>query len=338
MSWNLYLGADVSRVLAVDSALLPARVAAVWDTVNRTDFRARAKKIAAAICRERPDVVALQELCRWSSLYRRPLRQYPSPESVEYDFLSILLEALAARGETYFAAARSRGIDVLLPASQGPDIRLEDSLALLLRAGRQANGFEWAKPQTGHFAANLRTTLDGEPFEIKRNWASVDLLANGQEVRIITTHLEYFSPAVQPAQLAEILDGPGKTSKAVILTGDFNSQPGSPAWQTLKNAGYMDSWESAGTGPGQTSGRDEELRSPQAALRERIDWIMCRGPVEVMHASLVGTGLSDRTADGMWPSDHAGLSARVSVGQAGAPSGLAGMESVQQPPALIEVG
>ncbi len=337
MSWNLYLGADVSRVIAVDPALLPERVAAVWDTVNATNFRARAKVIAAAICREQPDVVAVQEVCRWCTLYRLPLDEELAPEKVEYDFLRILLDELKVRGESYFTAARSQGIDVLLPAANGPDIRLEESLVLLLRTGRSGNGLKWAKPRTGRFAANLRTTLDGEPFEIKRGWASVDLLAGETAVRVINTHLEYFSSAVQPAQLAEILNGPGSIPGPVILTGDFNGRPGSATWQTLKSSGYLDAWEVAGTGPGYTSGRQEHLRNSESGLQERIDWIMCRGPVQILQASRVGLEPSDRTPEGLWPSDHAGISAKIAVGTASSADERRGKTSVQQICELVEV-
>ncbi len=312
LTWNLYLGADVSRVIAVDSTALPARVGKVWEIVNKTNFRIRAKAMAAAICREQPDVIALQEVCRWSTLYRLPLDQEWRPEIVEYDFLRILLDELNDRGENYFPAVRSPGVDVLLPAAHGPDIRLEDSLVLLLRTSRAATGLSWAKPRAGRFTANLRTTLDDEPFEIKRGWVSVDLHRENQVVRIINTHLEFFNAAVQPAQLTEILNGPANFSGPVILMGDFNAYPGSEIWSRLKHSGYVDAWDAAGTGAGHTSGRNEDLRDSQPALKVRIDWTMCRGPIQVLQTSLVGADSSDR-AGGMWPSDHAGLATRVSV-------------------------
>lgn len=312
LTWNLYLGADVSRVIAVDSATLPARVGKVWEIVNKTDFRIRAKSIAAAICREQPDAVALQEVCRWSTLYRLPLDREWRPEIAEYDFLRILLDELAAHGESYFPAVRSPGVDVLLPAAHGPDIRLEDSLVLLLRTGRLGTGLTWAKPRSGRFTASLRTTLDGEPFEIKRGWVSVDLHSGGQAVRIINTHLEFFNAAVQPAQLAEILNGPASFSGPVILSGDFNAYPGSTIWSSLRNSGYVDAWEAAGRGSGYTSGRNEDLRDSHSALKARIDWTMCRGPVQVLQTSLVGADPPDRTG-GMWPSDHAGLCSTISL-------------------------
>jgi endonuclease/exonuclease/phosphatase family metal-dependent hydrolase len=320
----------------VDPAILPARVAKVWEIVNRTNFRIRAKAIAAAICREQPDVVALQEVCRWSTLYRLPLDQEWRPEIVEYDFLRILLDELKARDENYFAAVRSPGVDILLPAVHGPDIHLEDSLVLLLRTGRTGAGLKWTKPRAGRFAVNLRTTLDGEPFEIKRGWVSVDLHRGNQAVRIINTHLEFFSAAVQPAQLAEVLNGPAKFSGPVILTGDFNAHPGSDTWSTLKKSGYVDVWDAAGTGPGETSGRNEDLRDSQPGLKVRIDWTMCRGPVQILQTSLVGADPSDRAPGGMWPSDHAGLCTKISVHLSKSPSSLPENASTGKTSELIE--
>lgn len=336
LTWNLYLGADVSRVIAVDPAALPARVAKVWEIVNKTNFHVRAQAIADAICREQPDVVALQEVCRWSTLYRLPLDQEWRPEIVEYDFLRILLDELKDRGENYFPAVRSPGVDVLLPAAHGPDIRLEDSLVLLLRTGRAGTGLRWERPRAGRFATNLRTTLDGEPFEIKRGWVSVDLHRGDHAVRIINTHLEFFSAAVQPAQLSEILNGPAKFSGPVILTGDFNAHPGSATWSTLAKSGYRDAWDAAGTGPGYTSGRNEDLRDSHPALKVRIDWTMCRGPVQVLQTSLLGADPSARVPGGMWPSDHAGLCTKLLV-QLSKPSGSVPEQTfVGKPNELIE--
>jgi endonuclease/exonuclease/phosphatase family metal-dependent hydrolase len=242
---------------------------------------------------------------------------------------------LNERGESYFPAVRSPGVDVLLPAAHGPDIRLEDSLVILLRSGRATRGLTWAKPRSGRFTASLRTTLDGEPFEIKRGWVSVDLRSGKQAVRIINTHLEFFNAAVQPAQLAEVLSGPARFSGPVILTGDFNAYPDSEISSTLKKSGYRDAWEAAGSGAGHTSGRNEDLRDSHPALKVRIDWTMCRGPIQVLQTSLVGADPSDR-AGGMWPSDHAGVCSKVSVQLAGSSHGLSGEATAVRNGKLME--
>lgn len=338
LSWNLYLGADISRVIAADPSLVPSRMTTIWETVKRTNFPARAKAIARIICREQPDAVALQEVYRWSRISRCPLGEGMPSEHREYDFLSILLDELKAHGETYFTAVRSAGVNIALPAAREFDVRLEDSVVLLLRAGHGTGGLTWARPRSGRFATNLRTTVDGEPFGINRGWASIDLCRDGHTIRIVTTHLEFFSSDVQPAQLREILDGPASVSGPVILAGDFNGRPGSQTWQKLTQSGFVDVWEAGGTGPGYTSSQDEDLRNPESALYERVDWIMCRGPVEIVRASLLGLKTCDRTADGLWPSDHAGVLAKLAIRPNG-PSRkpCEGKTEVQQPMEPVEV-
>src|SRR5579875_2568931 len=109
LSWNLYLGADVGRVIGAKSSLVPSRMASLWQTAQRTNFAHRAKSIARIIRREDPDIVALQEVGRWSSAARRPLNAPATPEKTEFDFLRILLNELEALGAYYFVAVRSPG-------------------------------------------------------------------------------------------------------------------------------------------------------------------------------------------------------------------------------------
>jgi endonuclease/exonuclease/phosphatase family metal-dependent hydrolase len=317
LTWNIYLGGDISGVIGAPPDELPSRTEALWETVQQTDFRPRAAAITGQIVQSRPDVVALQEVYRWSKVVRRPLREGSPDVEIEYDFLEILLEALKKRGAHYFPAVRSPGADVLLPGSRGRDIRLEDSVAILLKTGADAPELDWRNPRQGRFAASLRTTFDGEPFDIRRLWASVDLRRGPAALRVVTTHLEYFDPNVQPLQLAEILAGPAAVKAPLLLLGDFNSRPGSPAWTRLKDLGYRDAWECVGPGEGLSSSQDADLRNPQSKLYERIDWIMCRGAIEVLSAKRLGADPADRTPNGLWPSDHAGVLAELRVTMGG---------------------
>jgi endonuclease/exonuclease/phosphatase family metal-dependent hydrolase len=313
LTWNIYLGGDISGVIGAPPDVLPTRTEALWKTVQQTDFHLRAGAIADQIVRSQTDVVAMQEVYRWSKVVRRPLREGAPDVEVVYDFLEILLVALRKRGAPYFTAVRSPGADVFLPGLGGRDIRLEDSVAILLKTGRDAPQLEWRNPRQGRFTASLRTTFDGEPFEIKRIWASVDLRRGPASLRLVTTHLEAFDPAVQLLQLGEILAGPAGVGGPLILLGDFNSPPDSLAWKKLKELAYRDAWACAGPGEGLSSSQDPDLRNAQSKLYERIDWIMCRGAIEVRSARLVGADPADRTPNGMWPSDHAGVFAELKV-------------------------
>jgi endonuclease/exonuclease/phosphatase family metal-dependent hydrolase len=130
---------------------------------------------------------------------------------------------------------------------------------------------------------------------------------------VVTTHLEAFDLDVQQAQLGEILAGPAAVAGPLVLLGDFNSRPGSAAWTTLTSHQYKDAWECVGTGEGKSSSQDADLRNPESKLYERIDWIMCRGAIDALSAKLLGADPAERTPNGMWPSDHAGVLAELRV-------------------------
>ena len=308
LTWNVYLGADVANVINAPAAETPRRMTALLRTAERTDFAVRSKAIAKLIARSGADLVSLQEVYRWSTVVRRPLNEGPPEETVRWDFLPMLLDALNAEGTTYFAAARSNGIDVMLPTTESFDVRMQDSVAILLRAGVGAPPLTWERPQQGRFRANLLATLGGDPFVISRGWCSVDLRGAGEALRVINTHIEFYDANVQPAQVTELLEGPASTAPRVILTGDFNCRPETPAWNRLvRQHGFTDAW-TAGSGDGMTSSRDADLRG--GTLYERIDWILCGDGIDVSDANLVGVEEDDRIG-GMWPSDHAGVLATV---------------------------
>lgn len=312
MSWNIYLGADVSGIINAKPQDVPSRMTALWNMAQQTDFRLRAEAIAEQIVTVQPDVIGLQEVYRWSQVQRRSL-SHPSSETVIYDFLPLLLDELHKRGQQYFSTGRSFGINVLLPTTKGYDVRMEDSVAMLVRAGSD-HDLEWENPRQGRFHQALRVKIDGEFFDISRGWISIDLRRGDGVVRVINTHIEYFDAQVQPAQVDELLEGPASVAGPLVLMGDFNCKPDSPAWQTLLDAGYQDAWVVAGNGLGFTSAQDEDLCNPEPTFYERIDWIMCRGDIQIQQAALAGNTAFSKTRQELWPSDHAAVIAQISVG------------------------
>lgn len=142
MTYNLYLGGDVAPLLNASPGDLPARVERLWRTVQDTNWASRARAIAAAIVDSKPDVVALQEVYRWSTVTK--LREV----EVVHDFLATLLEALDQAGETYVSPVRAWGVTVEVPTGPGPDVRFEDSVAILVRhQGGAVSG--WSRPVSG---------------------------------------------------------------------------------------------------------------------------------------------------------------------------------------------
>ena len=139
----------------------------------------------------------------------------------------------------------------------------------------------------------------------------------------MTTHLEAFHPLVRLQQAQELIAGGGPIGSGagpVILVGDLNSGPELPdpnnrlAFQALTNYGLVDTWAVVHPGdPGYTAGFNETLTDPSAdgALEHRVDHVMTSPEVGIIRSRIYGTDPDNRTAGGLWPSDHAGVAATL---------------------------
>ncbi len=99
----------------------------------------------------------------------------------------------------------------------------------------------------------------------------------------------------------------------MIVIGDFNAQAqgGTAAtYASFVNAGFKDAWVEAGQGPGLTC-KPEELRDPARGFDQRIDYVMCRNGLTPVEAIVTGNDPANRTASGLWPSDHGGVVATL---------------------------
>ena len=121
----------------------------------------------------------------------------------------------------------------------------------------------------------------------------IGLFAKGEKrVICVTTHFD-FDEEVQNKS-AELVLGFLKEfpeDVPVIITGDFNAQPNSPAHQTFQCGGFRDSFTGShsSTFHGFT-GED---------LGGHIDWILYKGDLEVAEANVI-----KKSFDGIYPSDH----------------------------------
>jgi endonuclease/exonuclease/phosphatase family metal-dependent hydrolase len=154
---------------------------------------------------------------------------------------------------------------------------------------------------------------------IPHGWISVDAKLRGKQYRFVTTHLEFLSPAIQAAQAAELVNGPGNTDVPVIFAGDFNSDAGSsnaaanPAYPILLSAGFVDTWKQLHPNdPGFTFPlHGEDPFTTFSTPNERIDLVFSRNGwkgITPLNIDLIGNNQStDLTPSGLWPADHAGL-------------------------------
>jgi len=271
---------------------------------------------------------------------------------VEYDFLQILLDALEARGLDYVAVddASPLNADVEFPAIEfdqfcnplglPTDVRLTDRDVILVRANLDVNlaikaNFQFnapialptAIPTPGGLVPAIYIT------EFTRGWGLIDLTIKDQSYRVVNTHLEVGDRAMPPTEGLNLVQGAQAielgtltTSLAppVVVLGDINSSPGSlvtdprPAYGILMGFPLNDTWtmrHQISDDPGHTFGQNETVDNPESMMFERIDYIFTNfGDLvpDKIKAEVLGKDPADKTPSGLWPSDHAGVAAKLS--------------------------
>jgi endonuclease/exonuclease/phosphatase family metal-dependent hydrolase len=311
MTRNLYFGADLTPVITAPD--IPAFITAVTQAylaAQATDFGGRMKAIAAEIEANEPMFVGLQEAAIW----RTGELGNPSPATnVTADFVQLLLSNLRNKYEV--VAARS-GFDAEAPTGVGVDVRLTIQDVLLVRTNAKKADLKLSNIQTGSYVAQLSFNSPVGPITFPRQWLSVDAKMRGKRFRLITTHLESVAAPFRVAQAQELLAGPASTDLPTIIVGDFNSQPADSgdAAATVIAGGFTDVWGAIHPGnPGLTCCQAADLRNAISLFDQRIDLVLVRGNVEPEAAKLVGNRPQDKTPSGVWPSDHAGLVAKVEL-------------------------
>ncbi|MCX4666047.1 endonuclease/exonuclease/phosphatase family protein [Streptomyces sp. NBC_01381] len=316
MTRSLYWGADLAPVFTAGNfGELTEAVDEVFTGVQDTNFPERAEALADEVADTDPQLVGLQEVALWRSA---PFDFSPTPNAghVEYDFLEILLDKLAARGKHYAAVSSVTDGDYEAPRATPSglqDIRLTDRDVLLARTDLPARNFSVAHPQAAQFTNHVSLPNPISPalpaIRVLHGWVGVDATVHGRTTRVVSTHLENLSPAVQEAQGQELLDGPLDTGLPTVLLGDLNSPaPGGQTYQNLVDADFRDAWTSTHRNqPGFTCCQAADLRNPTSTLSRRLDYVLFRGGFTASASNRVGEQPADRTPSGLWPSDHAGV-------------------------------
>jgi endonuclease/exonuclease/phosphatase family metal-dependent hydrolase len=315
-TYNLYLGADLTPLFAASTPEeLVQRAGQVYANVVKTDFPARARAIAELLAEDPPDIAGLQEVALWETgPIGGPLR--PS-----YDFLRLLLAALARHGLAYRPVAVNTNFSGELPISATTAARFTDHDVIIARADLPGSRLKVRHPRSANFAAELvvPTAIPGLSFRVPRGWSSVEVTARGRTVRFANTHLEAFSAAIRNLQAAELAAELAGSRHPVVLVGDLNSTPddAAGAYGTFAGAGYADAWVVVhGPQGGFTSGQSELLDNFPSLLDHRIDDVLYQpGRVTAAAAAVTGEEPDDRTSAGLWPSDHAGVVATLRLGR-----------------------
>jgi endonuclease/exonuclease/phosphatase family metal-dependent hydrolase len=326
MTRNMDTGTDFGPIFSATTPLqLLTAVGAAYAEVQASNIPERAAGIAKEIEANHPDLVGLQEV---TTVHTGP---FGGPATtLVFDQLQSLLDELASRGLHYAPIAVLINLDAEAPAFDSSfnlfDVRVTDHDVMLARTDLQTSEFKLEEIQFQHFTTNLTFSSPTLGLlTIPRGWISVDAKLRGKQYRFVTTHLEFLSPAIQAAQAAELVNGPGNTDVPVIFAGDFNSDAESsnaaanPAYLILLSAGFVDTWkqlhpnDSGFTFPLHGEDPFTSFSTPS----ERIDLVLTRNGwkgIAPLNVDLIGNNQStDLTPSGLWPSDHAGLVASFNL-------------------------
>ena len=347
MTRNIYLGGDITRPLRATAGLTGAAALvafgnanhALRDVVDQTDFPARSKLLAREIAETEPDLIGLQEVALWRS---GPLQLgaigVANATTVDYDFLAVLLSDLAAIGEPYVAVSVQEESDVEGPSflgnpflgtiSDASDVRLTMRDVLLKRADDRVKVLASG---SGQYAARLPFAVAGVTFNFIRGYNWADVRVGAKTLRVINTHLESQFSFLAMAQAQELLAGAANvTGKPVVIVCDCNSDPlnhttkpgdatphAAPYEFITGPGGFTDEWlQWAPAEQGWTSGFSELVNDPDTSnIDHRIDLVLARGAdgqaLPADQGRIVGIDPTNRSATGLWPSDHAGVVLRL---------------------------
>ena len=312
MTRNIYLGGNIALPIpATSRADFEQRTTQLWQQVQATDFPARAKLLAREVRRTKPDVIGLQEVALWR---RGPdgLKDAAATPSttVVYDFLATLRRELGSR---YRLGSVQKEADIEAPTSLGYDVRLTMRDAVLVR---RRKGLRIRRRLGANYAATfdvptqvgtlqLAARLDGDRRRRCRAGASASSTRTWRR-----SPTPSGSSRRARSRRARCASGARSSSSAT-------STPTRPAPRARSPTPTTSSAPPACATPGccatrRRAGNNCCLKQetitdpPPGPFDHRVDHILAKGRFKVLRTRIVGTDPANRTAAGLWPSDHGG--------------------------------
>ena len=329
MTRNLYLGADLMPVIGAlaggDPLTITTAATQTWNAVQATKPEERMAAIADEIVKADPEVVGLQEVTTWTTYSTFPPT---NTGTVKYDFLELLLKALADRGVVYHEVEGATAHNFASPPI--PYFKAPGQVGAVSMADRDVilrrDDVSVSNAHTGQYQAIISFPVGGQALPVKRGWGSVDVTTDKTEFRFVNSHLEAFgipgvdAEALRVLQVRELLAAQAAITAAsgdlpTVYVGDYNSKaPNAPAYSLLVSSVGADAWlKTNPSDPGYTCCFDAEVKDPNAPLDSRIDLVVIDEQVKAAWAKVVGDEVRDMTSSGLWPSDHAGVVARLII-------------------------
>jgi len=370
---NLYIGADILDFNAPRPCGALQGVYELFEDVVASNPPERMDAIADEIVQQQPHVLGLLEVFRiriqvpsnsfvfdpsipgftFANFDLNPdgsITFIPDAEDIVFDYLDLLLDALAARGLEYDVVedAIAYESDFEFPAwnlvpdpelgcvpadgALPTDVRAEDRDVILVRSDiATVNGT--AAQYSTLLPLTISTGTDSPDVKIisVRGYAATDLTYKGRTYRFVNTHLEVDDQSdpgsiinvIQAAQAQELIQVLDPVTLPLVVAGDFNSSPDpadvTASYELMVGAGYTDIWTQFSGRPGDTCCQAEDLMNFESALFKRVDLIFVRPSADTDYlpssAWVTGKRQSDKTASGLWDSDHGGVAANLKIKQ-----------------------
>jgi hypothetical protein len=338
MTRNIFIGARLDAVL--NSQSFPEFTAAngqILHEVDRADFPRRSIGLAQEIKQTKPDLIGLQEAAWWRTgpppTIAHPFAQGPNGEFTalenRYDFLTILLDALRARGLHYKIGVVKNEFDFEAPTDYdgdpntglfGGEVMARLTVRDVILVNRDSKVHTKLKnPQSGTYQNLFTPTVSGIAVPITHGWTAGDVTVSkriGQKkvkakFRFVNSQFESLNePSIRAKQAQELLEGPAARKRTIILGSFYSNVPGvmagdEQAYQTLLDGGFRE------RSIDQPSCCVNLFTSPPSEFDHQVDHVMTNmGRKAKLLASEV-TGREQR--NGIYDSPHAGIFSKLKV-------------------------
>jgi len=316
---NVYPGFDIDAVIDGITSGDPDRfvgaLAQGLATLDATNWPERAARMAQEIEAQNPDVVSLNEMV---TIERKGLGYIGLPiADGRVDFLAVFGAELAKRNLAY------KLVDSLpltfAPVDIGAAFGIAPAGTIFATYYDRDVLFVRRNVEVANVVADTFAVGQVEVVRQIRGSITADLTLRGETWHFVASHPEPSWPANgQVTHVQEILASAGDAARPTVIAGDLNLQPSSAEHEQLTSAGFVDLLEQqfGSSAAGNTCCQsDPALRNASPTLVKRIDYVLVRPAdgytVGPMGIQVFGDDASERTASGMWPSDHAGLFAML---------------------------
>ena len=148
------------------------------------------------------------------------------------------------------------------------------------------------------------------------NWSLFRLSGTDLSLLHLNTHLDHVSALARREGSKLLVERAQEISErvggapSIVVTGDFNSRPGSPTHGNFLEAGFVDTFLAAGNEDTDASNtfhafKGERYRDPHPGRGpRRIDWILLKDPKDRLRTRTHRIVRDGDEISGLYPSDH----------------------------------